>query len=128
MEALKGAIAVLPAPPCKDGAIAISGLTFEIDFCSPICRYTIFKLHPRCAKELLPGARRVGGGRCLNIQISRLFQMMVISHEIRALLCAAAQGCQQKKPQETEPHGFLQLVVTELQVGCLRNPIRGDSL
>ncbi|PYX37639.1 MAG: hypothetical protein DMG81_13670 [Acidobacteria bacterium] len=88
MLALQYAEAVLQSPSGKDRAVANRALTFQIQFRGPTGSDPVFDLHVRSNVGTLPGTRNSGSRVSFEFQVTRFFEMVVISDEVGALLRA----------------------------------------
>ena len=88
---LERADSILPAIACEQGAFAKRGLAFDVHLRGPPCLHSVFELHPKGMKvvacALRPERRKV-----LDVEISRLFKIMVVSDYVRTLLATKRTG------------------------------------
>ena len=87
MLALERSEAVLPPPSGETGAVAphVDGL--HIQFSRPPAGDAVFDLQPRCRVRGIAGFRESGRARGRDFEIARFFEIVVVRHEVRALLC-----------------------------------------
>ncbi len=90
--ALQGTEAVLEAPACEDGSIARCPLAFQIKFRRPTPSNSVFQFHVRCSVEVLAGPRNPHGAESFDLEVPRLFHVMIVGHEVRTFLRSAGQA------------------------------------
>jgi len=87
MFPLEHAEAIFPAKAGEERAVVKRGLRVDVEFRGPPGLGAILELHPK-SMEVAGGALRTKRGEIFNIQISRLFEVVIIGHDVRTLLGA----------------------------------------
>src|SRR5882672_3381197 len=100
---LEEAKAVLPPEACEDGTVAKRGLSVKIEFGSPPGGGAIFKLKPESV-EVIAAALCSKVRKIFNPKIARLFEVMIIGHDVGTLL--RPRGVGDQKHEEQKSAGF----------------------
>jgi len=76
---------VLDSKAREDCAVVKSALPVQVQFGGPPRLDAIFEFHPR-SDEIVAEPLRAEGGEILNLEIARLFQMVIVGHDVRTFL------------------------------------------
>jgi hypothetical protein len=99
--ALQGANAILPAEAGEESAVVKGGLGVEINLGCPPGRGAIFEFGPE-GVEVVAGALRAEGGEILDLEITGLFEVMIVGDDLGALLSLGSQRTASSERQEQE--------------------------
>src|SRR5579862_2002241 len=103
--------AVLPAKTGKECAFVKSSLGIEINLGRPPRFHSVFKLHP-VGIEVVSPTLRSEGREIFDLQAAWLFQVVVISNDVWALLsgcwnCERSRGKHPKHQRRADSHAHL---------------------
>src|SRR6185369_16762512 len=94
----QGAIAILQAPAGEQAALAAGSLPFQVELRSPLAGDTVFQFGVRREVGMLSGAGCTYGGGSCDLQIARLFHVVIVGDEVGGLL----GGCEGKSKRDQE--------------------------
>src|ERR1700730_4574006 len=85
MFSLEYAEAIFPAKAREKSAVVKGGLRVEIEFRGPPGRGAILEFHPK-SMEVACASLRAERRKIFDIQIPRLFEVVIVGHDIRTFL------------------------------------------